>query len=72
VFAHKFNERRSVRFPILWETLEIFEDCVESSPCKYSDSVFGVLVEISVKYSLVHEISVAPDVEQDPSQVVKP
>ena len=36
-----------------------------------SDCVFGIFVEVSIEYPLVHEIRVATDVEEDPSQVVK-
>ena len=30
MFAHEFNECRSVRFPIRWDAFEILEDCVDS------------------------------------------
>ena len=36
------------------------------------DRIFGIFVKVSVEYPLIHEIRVAADVEEDPSQVVKP
>src|ERR1700722_238152 len=71
MFAYEFNECRSVRLPIHREAIEVFEDCIDAGLFKESDCVFGVFIEVSIEYPLVHEIRVATDVEEDPSQVVK-
>src|SRR3984957_11828667 len=71
MFAHEFNECRSVRLPIHREALKIFEDCIDAGLFEESDCVFGILIEVGIEYPLVHEIRVAADVEEDPSQVVK-
>ena len=36
-----------------------------------SDGILGIFVKVRVEYSLIHEIRVAADVEENPSQVVK-
>ena len=72
MFAHEFDECRSVRLPIHREALKIFEDRVDAGLFEESDCVFGIFVEVSIEYPLVHEIRIAADVEEDPSQVVKP
>ena len=71
MFAYEFNECRSVRLPIHREAIEVFEDCIDAGLFKESDCVFGVFIEVSIEYPLVHEIRVAADVEEDPSQVVE-
>ena len=71
MFAHEFNECRSVRLPIHREALKIFEDCIDAGLFKERDCVFGIFIEVSIEYPLVHEIRIAADVEEDPSQVVE-
>jgi hypothetical protein len=71
MFAHKFDEGRGVRLPIRRETLKIFEDCIDTGLFKESDCILGIFIKVSIEYALVHEICIAADVEEDPSQVVK-
>jgi hypothetical protein len=71
MFAHEFDECGGIRFPIQWEALKIFEDCINTGLLEESDCVLGIFVEVSIEYPLVHEIRVAADVEQDPSQIME-
>ena len=49
-----------------------FSKTVSTPVCREErDGIFGIFVEVSIEYALVHEISIAADVEEDPSQVVK-
>jgi hypothetical protein len=71
MFAHELDECRGVRLPIHREALKIFEDGVNAGLFKESDCIFCIFVKVSIEYALVHEIRIAADVEENPSQVVE-
>jgi hypothetical protein len=71
MLANEFYEGRRVRLPVCRKTLKIFEDRVDAGFLEESDRVLGIFVEVSIEYALVHEIGIAADVEENPSQVVK-
>ena len=71
MFAHKFNKGRRVRLPIRREPIKIFKDRIDAGLFKKSDCIFGIFIEVSIEYPLVHEIRIAADVEEDPSEVVE-
>jgi hypothetical protein len=72
MLADEFYESRSVGLPVRGKALKMLEDGVDAGLLKKHDRVFGIFVEVGVEYSLVHEVRVAADVEENPSQVMKP
>jgi len=45
MFAYEFNECRSVRLPIHREAIEIFEDCIDLPPLKWSSLKYDFRTE---------------------------
>src|SRR6516225_2922698 len=72
MFADEFCERRGVGLPVGWKPIKIFEDRVDAGLFEESDRIFGVFVKVRIEYSLIHKVRVAADVEENPSQIVKP
>src|ERR1700675_2714012 len=72
MFADEFYEGKSVGLPVHRKTLKIFKDRIDSSFLEERDRILGIFVEVSIEYTLVHEIGIAADVEENASQVVKP
>src|SRR3954447_5703461 len=71
VFANKLDECWNVRLPVLGKTFKVLEHCVHSDLLKQGYCILGVLVEICIEDSLIHEIRVLSNIEENPSQVVK-
>src|SRR3954453_16416212 len=71
MLAHELYERWRVRFPIHREAFQILERSVEPRAAEKRNGVFGVLVEISVEITLIHEVGFATDVKKNPSQVMQ-
>src|SRR5262245_28217045 len=72
MLADEFYECWSVRLPIRREALQVFEHGVDTGFLEKCDRIFGVFVEVRVEYALIHEVGIAADVEEHPSQIVKP
>src|SRR4029077_21160391 len=71
VFAHKLDECRRVRLPVRREPFEILENCAQTSGAKERHGVLGIFVKVGVKDALVHEVGLAFDREEYPTQVVQ-
>src|SRR5271170_2088970 len=71
VFAKELDECWYVRLPVLGETLKVLENCVHSDFFKQGYRILGVLVEICIEDSLIHEVRVHSNIEENPSQVVE-
>src|SRR5215208_8380323 len=71
MIAHELYESRRICFPIHREAFQIFKGGADSHTREKRNGIFGVLVEISVKNPLVHEIRLARDVKENPSQVMQ-
>src|SRR5262249_35088019 len=71
VIASELGKCGDIGLPILGKPFQIFEGSVQAPLGEYCDRVIGVLVEISVEYSLVHEIRLTSDVEEHPLQIVE-
>src|SRR4029077_658341 len=72
MFAYELCEGRSVRLPIHREAFKVSENSIDARLLEESDGILGIFVEVGVEYSLIHEIRITADVEENPSQVVKP
>src|ERR1700733_1528725 len=71
VFTNKLNECGCICLPIFRKPLEILKDSIEAVLGEQRYCILCVLIEIRVEDSLVHEIRIFSDVEQNPSQIVK-
>src|SRR3954471_2479899 len=71
VFANKLDECWYVRLPVLGKPFEVLEHCVHSDLFKQGYCVLRVLVEVCIENSLVHEVRVLSNIEENPSQVVE-
>src|SRR5215211_7967271 len=69
--AHILYECRRICFPISREAFQILEHGGEPRGAKNRNGIFGVLVKIRVEISLIHEVGLATDVKDDPSQVMQ-
>src|SRR5712675_1620536 len=71
VFANELDECWYVRLPVLGKTFKVLENCIHSDLFKQGYCILGVLVEICIEDSLVHEVRVLSYIEENPSQVVE-
>src|SRR2546430_9283104 len=71
VFAKEVDECWHVRLPVLGKAFKVLKDCVHSDLFEQGYCILGVLVEICIEDSLVHEVRVLSNIEENPSQVVK-
>ncbi len=67
----EFNEGRSVRLPIHRKAFKVLKSCIDAGFFKENDRIFGIFFKVSIEYALLHKISIATDIEEHPSQVVK-
>src|SRR5262249_49383379 len=72
MLAHEFCEGRGVRFPVRRKALKIFKDGVDAGLLEKSDCVFSIFVKVRIENSLIHKVRVAANIEENPSQVMKP
>src|SRR5947199_9719416 len=71
VFANELDECWYVRLPVLGKTFKVLENCVHSDLFKQGYCILGVLVEICIEDSLVHEVCVLSNIEDNTDQLVE-
>ena len=71
MFAHEFDECRSVRLPIHRESFEIFEDVFNAGMPERSQLHLRCICRSRCRICPGTEIGFALDVEKNPAQVVK-
>ena len=71
MFADEIYERRCVRSPVRGKPFELLEDGIDTSRLEQLNRVLGVLVEIGIENTLVHEVFLLTDVEEHPPEVMK-
>src|SRR6185369_16682690 len=71
VLAYELDECRSIRLPVLGKPLEVFKHRPDAELREEAHGIFGVLVEVGVEDSLIHEVGFTFDVEEHPAQVVQ-
>src|SRR3954451_1350365 len=71
VLTDEFDEGRRIRFPVHGKTLKILEHRVDPGLREKSYCILRVLIEVGIEYALIHEVSVAADVEEYPAQIMQ-
>jgi hypothetical protein len=71
MFADEVDERRRVRLPIQRESFELLENRIDARGFEQFDRVLGVLVEVGIENTLIHEVLVGADIEQYPAKVMQ-
>ena len=71
VLTDELDECLRLGLPIFGEPFEVFEDGIKAGGPEESHSILGVFVEVSVEDALIHEIGIALDRKEDPTQVVQ-
>src|SRR5215831_16797673 len=70
VLTEKLHDGRGIGRVICWPALESFERRLDAGLPEEGRGVFAVFVEVSVEYALIHHVTLAVDLEDDPSQVM--
>ena len=68
VIAYELYKAGRVRLPIFRKAFETFKRRRQASFAEQRDGVVGILVEIGIEHSLIHNVRLATDIEQHPSQ----
>src|SRR4030081_1111868 len=71
VFTNELDESWYVRLPVLGKTFKVLENCVHADLFEKGYCILGVLVEICIEDSLVHEVRVLSNIEENPPKVVQ-
>src|SRR6266576_4808553 len=71
VFAKEVDECWYVRLPVLGKTFKVLENGVHSDLFEQGYCILCVLVEICIEDSLVHEVRVLSNIEENPPKVVQ-
>src|SRR3954451_23579250 len=61
VFSHELDESRRIRLPVFGKALEVFKDGADAQLGEQGNRILGVLIEVGVEDTLIHEISYAID-----------
>ena len=71
MLAHESHEGCRIRLPIRRESLEVLEDRADAGGPEQRDGVLGVFVEVGVEYTLIHEIGLPLDWEEQPAEIMQ-
>src|SRR3954470_14045478 len=56
VLANELDESRWIRLPVFGKALEVFKNGADAELCEQSHCVLGVLIEVGVEDTLIHEV----------------
>src|SRR3954466_1129261 len=71
VVANELDEGRRIRLPVFGKTLQVFKHGADAELCEQSHCILGVLIEVGVEDTLIHEVSLTIDGKQNPPQIVQ-
>src|SRR3954471_21631412 len=71
VLANEFDESRRIRLPVFGKTLKVFKNGADAELCEQRHCILGVLIEVGVEDTLIHEVGFTLDRKQNPPQVVE-